>query len=77
MSFSLINIDAMFDKGCFDSHVNVHLLPSDYIFNRVNPGFLIFKYSGTQMTGLKNSQEQSQHQFVNGIWRQAAKEQRS
>ena len=39
MSFSLINIDTMFFKGCFDSRVNTHLLQSDYVSNRVNVGF--------------------------------------
>ena len=39
MSFSLVNIDTMFFKGCFDSRVNMHLLPSDYISNGVNVGF--------------------------------------
>ena len=39
MSFSLINIDTMFFKGCFDSRVNTHLLQSDYVSNRVNVEF--------------------------------------
>ena len=33
----------MFFKGCFDSRVNMHLSPSDYVSNRVNVGFDMLK----------------------------------
>ena len=42
-TFNAKTIDTMFFKGCFDSRVNMHLLPSDYISNRVNVGFNLLK----------------------------------
>ena len=55
-TFSLINIDIMFFKGCFVSCVNMHLLPSDsdYISNRVNVGFNMLKVTWNSSRGEHN-----------------------
>ena len=64
MSFSLINIDTMSFKGCFDSRVNMHLLPPDYISNRVNVGFnnQVFLFSSPAFSGTQT--RSSVHSFL-------------
>ena len=43
-------LSLVFITSCFDSRVNMHLLPSDYISNRVNVGFNMLKVTWNTIT---------------------------